>query len=173
MKEKALLYFFVFFDFTVSPIFSCFIDFTARQIGHLYKSTFISSQYFFYSKCKGNTNNPITNQGAGFRQNGMILQQNDFVFSMHFDSGAGMIPLFRQSTMNSVMITLHYRHVKVWMMVKRKSNYEYFQHSGSPLNLIISQKRYCFQQSRGFKKSKIFRTLGSNHAWACGGHCCS
>ena len=92
---------------------------------------------------------------------------------VHLHTCAGMIPLFRQSAMNSEMITLHYRHVKVWMMVKRKSNDEYFQHSGSPLNFIISQKRYCFQQSKGLKKSKLFRTLGPNHTWACGGHCCS
>ena len=47
MKEQALLYLFVFSDFTVSLTFSCFTDFTVRQIGHLYKSTFISPQSFF------------------------------------------------------------------------------------------------------------------------------
>ena len=64
-EETSTLLFFVFSGFTISPIFSCFTDFTARQIGHLCKSTFISPQFFFYSKCKGNTNNPIYNHGAG------------------------------------------------------------------------------------------------------------
>ena len=121
MKEQALLHFFVFPDFTVSPIFSCFTDFTARQIGYLYKSIFISPHFIFYSRYKANTNNLITNQGSGFTH-GMIPKQNDFVFCLaRVHTRAGMIPPFRQSAMNSEMITLRYRQVKVRKMARQKS----------------------------------------------------
>ena len=116
--------FFAFCGFTVFPIFFCFTDFTARQIGHLYKSTFISSQSFFYSKCKGNTNNPISSQGAGFTHIGIIPQHNRLCILLSFrlvrlHTRAGMIPPFHQSSMTSE-ITLCYRQVRVREMAKQK-----------------------------------------------------
>ena len=76
--------------------------------------------------------------------------------------------------MNSEMITLRYRQVRVQKMAKQKSEkWWIFRHSASPLNLIILQKRYCFVQSGGFKKPNIFRPLRSNYGGACAWHCCS
>ena len=82
-KRSSIFLFFLILPF--SRYSSCSTNFPARQIGHLYKSTFFSPQSFFYCKCKGNTNNPITNQGAMFTHNGIIAQQSDFVFCLHFN----------------------------------------------------------------------------------------
>ena len=87
---------------------------------------------------------------------------------------AGMIPPFCQWTMNSKMITLCYREVKVRKIAKQKSEkwwiFSTFRWSSK---LDYFTKKLLFSAIyRVQKAKKIFWSLGPNHGGACGWHCC-
>ena len=113
------------FYFAVSPIFSCSIDFTERQIGHLYMSTFIHLSSFFLFQMQTKHQQPnkksrhrVYTQRYDSTKEWLCILVAFWLAGLH--TRAGMILPFYQFAMNSEMITLRYRQVKVRKMPKWK-----------------------------------------------------
>ena len=172
MKEQALLYFFAFSDFTVSRYFLFYRFYREADRTSLQVYIYLASVLFLlkvqrkHQKPDNQSRRQVYTQRYDSTTEPLCIL---LAFRLaHLHTRTRMIPPFCQSAMNSEMITPRYRQVKVRKMTRRRSEKRYFRHSGSPLNLIILQKRYCFQQSRGFKKPKNFRFLCPNHGGASG-----